>query len=266
VVPYFAEAGRLPAEDALAVQGRRAPGGDRAIRVAVPVLSRIANFDDLDPLVAEPDVAVDFVEPGRALPGDADLVVLPGSKATRADLAVLSREGWDIDILAHVRRGGWLLGLCGGYQMLGREVADPDGIEGPPGCDAGLGLLDIDTEIAGDKALTAARGSDLATGQAVSGYEMHVGRTRGAGLTRPMLRLDGRDDGAVSADGRVMGCYLHGLFAADGFRHAFLSRLKARADSGVAYEAEVERVLDGLADHLAAHVDLDRLLEVAHGG
>ena len=266
VVPYFAEAGRLPAEDALAVQGRRAPGGDRAIRVAVPVLSRIANFDDLDPLVAEPDVAVDFVEPGRALPGDADLVVLPGSKATRADLAVLSREGWDIDILAHVRRGGWLLGLCGGYQMLGREVADPDGIEGPPGCDAGLGLLDIDTEIAGDKALTAARGSDLATGQAVSGYEMHVGRTRGAGLTRPMLRLDGREDGAVSADGRVMGCYLHGLFAADGFRHAFLSRLKARADSGVAYEAEVERVLDGLADHLAAHVDLDRLLEVAHGG
>ena len=269
VVPWFAEAGKLPAEDALAVQG----GGTKdkpaaSIKVAVPVISRIANFDDLDPLIAEPDVTVDFVEPGRALPGDADLVVLPGSKATIPDLAFLRGQGWDVDIAAHIRRGGWLVGLCAGFQMIGRRLADPEGIEGEPGETEGLGLLDFETVMTGDKRLIEAAGVELASGEAVRGYEMHVGATKGADLARPMLRLeDGEagslDDGAVAADGRVMGCYLHGLFAADGFRHAFLGRLRARHDSGLTYEAEVEATLDRLADHLEAALDLDRLLAVA---
>lgn len=262
VVPWFAEAGRLPAEDAVAVQ-RGGASGPGAIKVTVPVLSRIANFDDLDPLIAEPDVAVDFVAPGRALPGDADLVVLPGSKATLADLAVLRREGWDLDLTAHLRRGGQVLGLCGGYQMLGRRIRDPEGIEGPPGEAEGLGLLDLETELAGDKTLIEVEGVEIASGAAVRGYEMHIGITRGPALARPLLRLGNQDDGAVSADGKVAGCYLHGLFAADGFRRVFLARLKARAESGLAYEAGIERVLDKLADHLEENLDLEALLKIS---
>ncbi len=263
VVPWFAEAGRLPAEDALAVERPPEARAKARIRVAVPVFSRIANFDDLDPLMAEPDVGVDFVPRGRALPGDADLVVLPGSKATLADLAVLREEGWDLDLAAHLRRGGWLLGLCGGFQMLGRRIRDPEGIEGRPGEAEGLGLLDIETRLSDDKTLVEAAGLEVESGEAVRGYEMHVGATEGPGLARPMLRLGDRPEGAVSVDGRVRGCYLHGLFAADGFRHAFLSRLKLREVSGLAYEEGVERTLDALAEHLEAHLDLDRLLEAA---
>jgi adenosylcobyric acid synthase len=221
-----------------------------------------ANFDDLDPLRAEPDVR--SISCCRGLPGDADLVVLPGSKSTIADLAFLRAQGWDVDIAAHRRRGGWVLGLCGGYQMLGRRLADPAGVEGPAGAIAGLGLLDIDTELAGDKTLVEAAGRDLATGEAVRGYEMHIGRSDGPGAARPMLTLDGgRADGARSADGRVQGCYLHGIFAADRFRHAFLARIKARAESGVGYDRDIDATLDALADHLAAHLDLDRILEIA---
>ena len=262
VVPYFPDAVRLPAEDAVAVLARGSTT-DRAIRIAVPVLSRIANYDDLDPLLAEPDVAVEMVPAGRALPGDADLVILPGSKATLTDLAFLRAQGWDIDLAAHVRRGGAVLGICGGYQMLGRRVADPAGIEGPPGEAPGLGLLDIETELTGDKALAAVEGVDAASGVAVRGYEMHVGRTAGPACARPMLRLGDRADGAMTAGGRVAGCYVHGLFAADGFRHAFLNRLRARAASGLAYEDEIEAVLDRLAGHLEACVNLDRLLAIA---
>ena len=265
VVPYFAEAHRLPAEDALAVERPPEAKANARIRVAVPVFSRIANFDDLDPLMAEPDVEVAFVQRGRALPGDADLIVLPGSKATLADLAVIRSEGWDLDIRAHLRRGGWLLGLCGGFQMLGRRIADPDGIEGPPGAAEGFGLLDLETKLTGDKTLVEAAGVEIESGEAVEGYEMHVGETGGPALERPLLTLDGRPEGAVSEDGRVLGCYLHGLFAADGFRHTFLSRLKLRAVSGLAYEAEVESTLDGLADHLETHLDLDGLLAAAKG-
>jgi adenosylcobyric acid synthase len=262
VVPWFDRARLLPAEDVLGLNERVAPGYG-AIRIAVPRLTRIANFDDLDPLMAEPDVRVQIVPQGAPLPGDADLVILPGSKATLADLAALRAEGWDIDLAAHVRRGGAVLGICGGLQMLGRRVADPAGIEGPPGAAEGLGLLDLDTVLTGDKQLREVRGRELASGEMVHGYEMHVGRTSGPALGRPMLDLAGRLDGAVSPDGRIMGCYVHGLFAADGFRHAFLARLKRRAPSGLRFEQQIEATLDALADHLEAHVDLHGLLALA---
>jgi adenosylcobyric acid synthase len=263
VVPWFDAARRLPAEDAVALEGYRPVTPGRRIKVVVPRLPRIANFDDLDPLMAEADVSVVFVAAGEAFPGDGDLVVLPGSKATLADLAFLREQGWDTDIAAHHRRGGRVLGLCGGFQMLGREVRDPSGMEGPPGAVPGLGLLDVTTELTTEKKLVGARGIETTTGEAVAGYEMHLGRTEGPGCGRPMLHLEDGADGAVSADGRVLGCYLHGLFSADGFRHAFLSALRPRQRSGLIYEAEIERTLDELADHLRANLDLDAVLAAA---
>jgi adenosylcobyric acid synthase len=262
VVPWFDRARLLPAEDVLELD-EPAPSTHGAIKIAVPRFARIANFDDLDPLAAEPDVHIQIVPPGVPLPGDADLVVLPGSKATLADLAELRAQGWDIDLAAHVRRGGAVLGICGGFQMLGRRIADPDGIEGPPGGADGLGLLDTETVLMATKQLHEVRGRDVASGEAIRGYEMHMGRTDGPELARPMLDLEGRPDGAVSPDGRIMGCYVHGLFAADDFRHAFLARLKERTPSGLRFEQQIDATLDALADHLEAHVDLDGLLALA---
>jgi adenosylcobyric acid synthase len=261
LVPHFPEAARLPAEDALGLRGDAARAGTRV--VAVPVMPRIANFDDLDPLRAEPGLSVVLVRPGEAVPGHADLVLLPGSKATIDDLLFLRAEGWDVDIRAHLRRGGRVLGLCGGYQMLGTTVADPQGIEGPPRTVDGLGLLDVATTLTGTKRLAPAAGTDLASGAPFAGYEMHVGETVGPDAARPVLRLaDGRTDGATSADGRVAGIYVHGLFAHDRYRAAFLARLGATG-SDLAYEAGVESTLDRLATHLEAHVDCDRLLALA---
>ena len=217
LIPFFREADRLPAEDAmaLAVPHRTAPGQDERIRVVVPVLPRIANFDDFDPLRLDPAVDLVMVRDKRPLP-PADLIVLPGSKATIADLADLRALGWDIDILAHVRRGGRVLGICGGYQMLGRSIADPDGIEGDPGSCTGLGLLDVATVLRGDKQLRAVTGVDLTDREPFSGYEMHVGETVGPDCARPLLRFsDGSLDGAVSANGAVAACYVHGLFGED---------------------------------------------------
>lgn len=265
VIPWFAAAGRLPAEDAVRLDHRPAsmPGAPRAIRIVVPRLPRIANFDDFDPLIAEPDVTVEFLAPEQPLPGDTAAVLLPGSKATIADLQTLKAHGWDIDLAAHRRRGGVILGLCGGYQMLGRIVADPDGIEGPPGSETGLGMLDVRTTLTASKTLTEAVGIETASGATVRGYEMHMGVTEGPDGDRPLLSFGGRSDGAISTDGLVMGCYLHGLFAADDFRHAFLGRLRSRTPSGVTYEADIEAVLDRLADHLESHARIDALLEAA---
>ena len=273
IVPWFAGARRLPAEDSVALD--RAPeAADRAgwvkagaIKIAVPRLPRIANFDDLDPLAGEPDHVIDMVEPGRPLPVDADLVLLPGSKATRADLAALIAAGWDIDLRAHVRRGRPVFGICGGLQMLGTRIADPLGIEGVPGDDRGLGLLDIATEMASDKTLRAVAGREPASGAPVQGYEMHVGRTTGPDTARPVLELDGaagpRPDGARSADGLVAGCYLHGLFASDPFRAWFLGRLRSGRVASAGFEARLDATLDALADHVGAALDLDRLLAIA---
>jgi adenosylcobyric acid synthase len=264
VVPWFEPAHLLPAEDAVALNGYRAHAGGR-IKIAVPRLPRIANFDDLDPLRAEPDVRVELIEPGHPLPADADLILLPGSKSTIGDLAALREAGWDIDLKAHARRGGRVLGLCGGYQMLGMRLDDADGTEGPAGAVDGLGLLHVETRLGGDKTLVEVAGIEQASGQRIRGYEMHIGRTTGPDCARPMLDLGDRADGAVSADGRVMGSYVHGIFASDAFRNAFLNSLRARSDSGVAYEQLVDQVLDQLADHLARHLDTGRILDLASG-
>jgi adenosylcobyric acid synthase len=261
LVPFFPEARLLPAEDAADLAASSRPGGERVI--AVPMLGHIANFDDFDPLAAEPGVRLVMVAPGETLPAPCDLVILPGSKSTIADLAGLRENGWDIDLAAHRRRGGRILGICGGYQMLGRVVADPDGVEGMPGSVPGLGMLDVETVLTGDKTLAHVRGVSVADGVAFSGYEMHLGRTFGGDTTRPVLRLeDGRPDGAWSADGQVGGTYVHGLFAGDAQRSAWLARL-GLAPSTRCHWAEIEGVLDRLAAHLEAHADVGRLISLA---
>jgi adenosylcobyric acid synthase len=276
LVPFFAQAWKLPAEDALVLarplstqgddghpHGGRGAAHDGLITIAVPMLPRIANFDDLDPLKLEPSIHLVMVREGEPIPGDADLVILPGSKATIADLAALRAEGWDIDLAAHARRGGHVLGLCGGYQMLGRTISDPRGIEGPPGSCAGLGLLAVDTVLTTDKSLRLVSGETVADAACFCGYEMHVGETAGPDTLRPVLRLaDGRVDGATSRDGRVRGVYVHGLFADPGQRAALLATFGLSGGS-LSYESEVETTLDALGEHLAAHIDLDRLLSLA---
>jgi adenosylcobyric acid synthase len=261
LVPYFAAAHRLPAEDAVILQDRTAAGAKGRLRVVVLVYPRIANFDDFDPLRLDPGVDLVFLGPHQPVPGDAALVVLPGSKSTIADLASLREFGWDVDLRAHLRRGGSVLGICGGYQMLGRSIADPHGIEGPPSKVEGLGLFDVDTILEGDKVLIEVTGETVGSGVPFKGYEMHVGRTTGA--LQPLLKLgNGQVDGAVSADGRVAGCYIHGLLADDRQRQHWLERIGGQA-SAYTYEADVDATLDLLADHLEKHVDCDRLLELA---
>lgn len=259
VVPFFIDAHKLPAEDALDLpQG----GGSGDYKIAVLTLSRIANFDDLDPLAQEPGVSLTLLRAGQPIPGDTDLVIIPGSKSTRGDLAFLRAQGWDIDLAAHLRRGGRVLGICGGYQMLGQSVRDPNGIEGPAGETPGLGHLAIDTLMTSDKRLTRTKAVHAATGLPMQGYEIHIGRSDGVDRQRPFAFVDGAPEGATSADGRVMGSYLHGMFSDDAFRAGFLKQIGAQS-SGLAYGAGVEAVLDALAAHMEQHVDVAGLLALA---
>jgi adenosylcobyric acid synthase len=259
VLPYFSRARELPAEDALGLADARKHG---KTKIACLALSRIANFDDCDPLKLEPDVDLVMVRPGEAIPGDARLVIIPGSKSTRGDLAFLRAQGWDIDLRAHHRRGGHVLGLCGGYQMLGLHVADPEGIEGAAGETPGLGLLDITTVMTPHKNLTRIRAVHAETRESVLGYEIHIGETEGPDRARPFAFVNGAPEGAVSGDGRVHGTYLHGLFTSDGFRRAYLERLGVAA-SDQRYGARVADALDALANHIEAHLDVEGLLALA---
>ncbi len=258
-LPWFANAHLLPAEDAVDLS--RAPS-DGGFHIVCPMLSRISNFDDLDPLAAEPSVRLTMVPPGTPLPADADLVILPGTKSTRGDLAFLRAQGWDIDLYAHVRRGGAVLGICGGYQMLGRFIEDPQGFEGPAGREEGLGLLDVETRMAPDKTLTRVTADHAATGTQIDGYEIHIGQTVGADCATPFAHINGTPDGSGSRDGKITGTYLHGLFTNDSFRSAWLAQLGLRAGP-TSYSQTVEDTLDALADHMETHLDVSALLACA---
>lgn len=264
VVPWFAEASRLPAEDGLDLAAGLAKP-DAKLKVAVPIMPGIANFDDLDPLKQEDQVELVMVGRGTALPGDADLIILPGSKTTLRDLAVLRAEGWDIDIAAHRRRGGHVLGLCGGYQMLGRVVRDPLGLEGPPGEAPGLAMLDVETVLEPGKTVRETAFSHAASGTGGSAYEIHLGRSEGPDTAHAPFRVGERPEGAMSPDGHVMGTYLHGVFTSDAVRSACLAGIARPAlSSSLNYEAQVDAVLDRLAAHLSRHLDIERVLALAH--
>ncbi len=271
VIPWLPQARNLPAEDSanlddampMARSGEKGSGAP--IRVVVPRLDRIANHDDLDPLQAEPDVTVTLLQPDDALPGDTDLVILPGSKNTRSDLARLKSHGWHIDIAAHVRRGGWVVGMCGGFQMLGHEVSDPDGVEGDPGTEDGLGLLDISTVLDRSKRLSRVTGEELSTRSSVVGYEIHAGISTGPDCARPMIMLESGPDGAISRSGKVMGTYVHGIFASDRFRYSFLNAIRQRESTAISYQDRIDTALDSIADGIEKATRLDAWYEIAAG-
>ncbi len=263
VIPYVADAAKLPQEDAHTLDNTKRDSSSGLIKIIVPKLAHISNYDDFDPLIAEPDVDLHFINRGEALPGDADLIILPGSKTTIADLADLKRQGWDIDIKAHLRRGGAVLGICAGYQMLGTGIEDPDKSESDITSIEGLGFLGVYTEMGGDKSLVEVAATSSQGFGGLHGYEMHIGKTTGPDCDRPFAQINLQPVGAVSKDGKVMGCYIHGLFADDGFRHAFLSSLKDREGSGVAYDLQVEEALDAVAAAFEEVLDIDGLLAVA---
>ena len=263
VVPWLDAARRLPPEDAVVLDrpGERPAGGaGKRVRIVAPRLSRIANFDDMDPLRMEPGVDFAFVPPGTPLPRDAEVVVLLGTKSTLGDLAFLRSQGWDHDVIAHARSGGRVLGLCGGYQMLGRRVRDPDGVDGPAGEAPGLGLLDVETVMGGEKSVQPVGGTGARSGVALYGYEIHMGTTIGPDTARPFAHLADGPDGAVSVDGRIEGSYVHGLFAADEFRARWLEGVRGGASSALAWEPAIEQALDELADGLEAALDVEALL------
>ncbi len=259
VLPYFDAAWKLPAEDALDIKDAPRDGG---LKVVCLGLSRIANFDDLDPLAQEPGVSLTMLRAGQVIPGDTDVVIIPGSKSTRGDLAFLRAQGWDVDIAAHVRRGGHVLGICGGYQMLGHVVRDPDGIEGPFGDTPGLGLLDVETVMSRDKTLSETEAVHCASGATFTGYEIHIGRTKGGDRARPFAQVKGRHEGATSENGQITGSYLHGMFGDDTFRAAWLQGLGGQA-SAQSYSATVAAALDQLADHMEQNLDVTALLATA---
>ena len=261
IIPHFENARNLPAEDAVALEDTLASHSGN-YKIVVLRLPRIANFDDLDPLRLEPGLSVAFLGLGEAIPGDTNLVIIPGSKSTMADLASLRSAGWDIDLKAHIRRNGRVLGLCGGYQMLGQKIHDPEGLEGSASSVEGLGLLNIETTLLPVKTLTPVKATHVASGEQIEGYEIHLGSSQGADCARPFARIGNHDDGATSADGLVSGTYIHGCFASDSFRSNYLKTLGAKS-SGLAFETLIEKTLDELAAHMEQHLDLDQVLELA---
>jgi adenosylcobyric acid synthase len=261
VIPHFAAARNLPAEDAVALE-ETLLSDPSDCKIVVLKLPRIANFDDIDPLRLEPGVSVQFLELGQAIPGHTKLVIIPGSKSTIADFAALKEAGWDIDLKAHVRRGGRVIGLCGGYQMLGKKIHDTEGLEGSAQTVDGLGLLDIETTLLPDKTLTRVSAKHLASGMDIEGYEIHLGTSQGNDCARPFARIGDHNDGASRADGLVTGTYIHGCFASDAFRRSFLKSIGAKT-SNLAFEQLIETTLDNLAAHLEEHLNLDQLLSLA---
>ncbi|MGC6472812.1 MAG: cobyric acid synthase [Parvibaculales bacterium] len=270
VVPWLACVSRLPAEDAVPLTMPAKADGAKRVKVVAPMLSRMANFDDADPLRHEADVDFHFIKPGTPLPQDADVVILFGTKSSLGDMSFFRQQGWHHDLQAHVRRGGHVLGLCGGYQMLGRTLIDPDGVDGMAGQSEGLGLLDVETVMHPAKQTREVEAVHALTGRSITAYEIHAGVTDGPDRTRPFSILSGGEtDGATSPDGRVAGTYLHGLFAQDDFRRKWLDSLVPQTsshpvqDGAAGYEQTVDQALDDLADGLETALDIEALIAQA---
>lgn len=261
VVPWLPSALNLPQEDAVILeQTHTRQVNDMAkVRIAVPMLSRIANFDDMDPLRLEPDVELGFVPPGKPIPRDIDAIVIPGTKSTIGDLAFLKAQGWHHDIVAFARTGGRVTGICGGYQLLGKYIHDPHGVDGEKGSVEALGLLDIVTVMQAEKQTRPIAGHCPRSSTPVHGYEIHSGNSDGPDTRTPMTILAGRPDGAISASGNVDGTYLHGLFASDEYRAWWLDSIRTGSAGTLDYEATVERELNTLADGLEASLDVEAL-------
>jgi adenosylcobyric acid synthase len=258
VLPYL-HGLHLEAEDAIAaISNPRTPG---ALKVVVPVFPRISNHTDFDALRLHPQVDLRFVGPGEAWPA-ADLVILPGSKSVCADLAFLREQGWDLALQRHLRYGGKLIGICGGFQMLGRNIADPLGLEGEAGTQQGLGWLDMQTVLQPEKQLRRVQGKLLPGGECVEGYEIHMGVSTGAALARPLLQLAEGSDGAVSEDGQIIGTYVHGLFDHPEACGALLRWAGLQEPEMPDYRQQRVDQLDRLAQAVETHLDMERILRL----
>ncbi|MBH2033326.1 MAG: cobyric acid synthase [Pseudomonadales bacterium] len=259
VLPYLHNL-HLEAEDG--IDQRQAGKAERVLKVVVPVLPRISNHTDFDPLRLHPQVYLQFIGPGAAIPS-ADLIILPGSKSVRADLAFLRANGWEPALQRHLRYGGKLLGICGGLQMLGTRIDDPQGLEGAPGSSAGLGLLEFSTVLEAEKQLRTVQGRLCLEDAPISGYEIHAGVSSGPALSQGAVQLDtGRSDGALSADGQVLGTYLHGLFETPQACNALLRWAGLVEVQAFDYHGLRERDIERLADLVEAHLDTGKLADL----
>ncbi|MGI9349988.1 MAG: cobyric acid synthase [Rhizobiaceae bacterium] len=262
VLPWVDAVKRLPAEDSVALD--KLDGGlPEGFRVVVPAMGKIANFDDLDPLKSEPGVALQFIRKGDPFPDKVEMIVLPGSKSTIADMTELRENGWEKPIRTFAEKGGLVIGVCGGYQMLGKKISDPRRLEGDIGEIEGLGLLNVETDLLPEKTVKTFEPMSCEFGCELSGYEIHMGYTDGPDCARAMVNFDGRFDGAISKQGNVRGCYLHGLFNSDDYRKRLLREQGFAADEGMSYAASVESALDELAEAMEAYLDIDELLVLA---
>ena len=257
VLPYL-QGFHLDAEDAISPDTDVKPGVN-PLKVIAPVFPRISNHTDFDPLRLHPLVDFRFIGPGQAVP-PADLVILPGTKNVRHDLQWLQDNHWLPPLYRHLRYGGRLIGICGGYQMLGDVIADPLGIEGQPGSSEGLGLLRMETELRAHKQLRRVRARLALDNTPVEGYEIHAGTTRGEALQRPAVKLQDGQDGAISEDGRIMGCYLHGLFD-DGAACAALLKWAGLEQAQVTedYRDLRQRQIERLADAVGENIDISKI-------
>lgn len=258
VIPWLTATARLPAEDAVS-HLRAEASAQSPVRIAAPMFSRMANFDDADPLRLEPGIKFDFIPPGQCIPQDSDLIILFGTKSTIGDLQFLREQGWDHDIIAHAHRGGRVLGICGGFQMLGRTIVDTAGNDGEVGNADGLGLLDVETRMGNSKTVRPVGATCVESGEHVSGYEIHVGETSGNDTSRPVFSISGRDEGARSENGRIAGTYVHGLMQNNAYRRSFLATL-GHAGSEFDYATSVDDALNELAAGLEDALDIDRML------
>ncbi len=256
VLPYL-HGLHLEAEDALTDSGLPSVTNN-PLRVAVIAFQRISNHTDLDPLRLHGQVELQWIGPGQSMP-TADLIILPGSKSVRADLSWLRKQGWEQSIQRHLRYGGKLLGICGGFQMLGKALHDPEGIEGVTGSSEGLGLLDMETRLELQKQLLLVEGRLALEHAPVSGYEIHMGVSRGAALATPFADLGSGRDGALSSDGQVAGTYLHGLFERREACDAILRWAGLEQPKTSDYHALRESDIDRLADAAGKHLDIDRI-------
>ncbi len=261
LVPWLDAAGRLPEEDSVwfdSKQNRKSGN----VKIAVPVCGRIANFDDFDPLAAEDDVELVFVKKGEAIPRDANLIVLAGSKSTIADMVEMQANGWAEQIQEYAAKGGAVIGICGGYQMLGKSISDPHGIESKKSEIAGLGLLDVDTELVAGKTVRISKAISCEHNTELEGYEIHLGRTQGRDCENPMMQIVGESHGAISANGKIKGCYLHGLFTNDEYRAALIRSLGGKSSGGNYLDA-INNALDELATAIEGNLDVDSLLKLS---
>ncbi len=262
ILPWVDAIKRLPAEDSVALD-KMSKQAQEGFKIVVPAMGKIANFDDLDPLRAEEGVALQFIRKGDAFPNDADMIVLPGSKSTIADMQELRANGWEAPIKDFAAKGGTIIGICGGYQVLGKSIKDPLGLEGDVREIEGLGLLDIETKLIPEKTVKNSKPNSIEHDLPLDGYEIHMGQTSGEDCSRPMIDFGDHKDGAINPQGNVRGCYLHGLFGSDAYRKVLLKSAGFVGGGHISYMETVEQALDELAEEMELWLDVDGLLQNA---